>query len=328
MIGLGNIAFGFNSTSLLTLKRSMNVRPLVMIEIGVQLVAGVIMVIWAWRSPTIWALIAGALSANVIRAVWSHLLDRGTRDRFAWKPDVVRELLRFGRWIWISSILAFLASQCDRLILGKMITWQMLGIYSVAAALAEVPRSLTMALNSDVIYPAYARSIHLGRAELRDRIIRHRWRLLVVMAVGIAALTVVGDAIIRLLYDKRYAEGTWMLPLLALGIWPSALANTIDSSLTAIGKPRYAAFASLYKVLFTVIGIPLGFRMMGDMGAVLVVAMNDLPYYGQMLYGLRQESLSTWTQDLRATLLLLAMLALALTVRSGLGFGTPFRNPF
>ena len=118
-----------------------------------------------------------------------------------------------------------------------------------------------------------------------------------------------------------------MLPMLALGIWPSALANTIDSSLTAIGQPRYAATASFYKIVFTAIGIPLGFRLLGEAGAVLVVAMNDLPYYGQIAYGLRREGLSTWAQDVKATVLLLAILAVALMVRSGLGFGVPFRSP-
>jgi len=328
MIGLGNVGFGFNSSSLMRLKREMQVRPLVTIEVGTQFLSGLVMVVWAWMSPSVWALIAGTLISNVIRLTWSHLLNGQTSDRLVWKPDVVSELLVFGRWIWIASILGFLASQIDRLILGKLMTWQMLGIYGLAAAIAEIPRNLTMSLNSDVIFPVYSRSTHLGREELRARIIRHRWRLLVVMALAIASLTVVGDAVIRVLYDKRYAAGAWMLPILALGIWPSALASTIDSSLTAIGKPRYAAGGNLSKILFTAIGIPLAFRIMGEAGAVLVVAMNDLPYYGQIAYGLRREGLSTWAQDLKATVLLLAIMALALMARSGLGFGTPLREPF
>ena len=286
------------------------------------------MVIWAWLSPTIWALVAGTLSATIIRLVWSHMLNRGVSDQLAWDSDVISELLRFGRWIWIAGILAFPAAQIDRLILGKIVTWQMLGIYSVAAAIAEVPRSLSMALNGDVIYPAYAKSAHLERAELRARIVRHRGPLLLVLALGIAALTICGDGVMRLLYDRRYAAGEWILPMLALGIWPSALANTIDSSLTAIGQPRYAATANFFKMVFTVIGIPVGYQLMGVAGAVLIVAMNDLPYYGQIAYGLRREGLSSWAQDLKATAFLLALIGLALAARYSLGFGIPFRGAF
>ena len=188
VIGLSNIASGFNSTRLLTLRRTMRVRQQVIVDVGTQILSGCVMILWAWLSPTIWALIAGALASAITRLAWSHWLLPGRSDRLAWEPVAVQELLRFGRWIWLSSILTFFASQIDRLILGKLLTWQMLGIYGLAAALAEVPRSLTMALNSDVIYPAYARSADLPRAELRARILRHRWPLLVVIAVAVAAL--------------------------------------------------------------------------------------------------------------------------------------------
>jgi O-antigen/teichoic acid export membrane protein len=328
VIGLANLASGFNSTSLLTLRRNMRIRQLVTVEIGTQILSGAVMIVWARLSPTYWALVAGAVAAAAIRMAWSHWLLSERHDRLMWERRAVHELLHFGRWVWISSILLFLAAQIDRLILGKLVSWQTLGIYGLAAAIAEVPRTLVGALNNDVIYPSFAKSVVLPRAELRARIVRHRWPLLVVMAVGIAALAVIGDGVMRFLYDKRYASGAWMLPVLALGIWPSALAGTVDSSLFAIGQPRYAASANLLKTLFTAIGLPIGFLLMGTAGAVLVVAMNDLPYYGRIAHGLWREGLSTWQQDLKATLLLAAILALGLLIRSALNLGTPLDGRF
>jgi O-antigen/teichoic acid export membrane protein len=328
VVGLINLVAGFNSTTLLTLKRNMDVRRSVTIEIGTQLLSGIVMMVWAWLSPSVWALASGALSASLIRMAWSHLLASGNADRMAWDRGIVRRLLQFGRWIWVSSILTFLALQIDRLILAKMLTWQLLGIYGLASAIAEVPRGLTLAINSNVIFPAYSKCAALPRPEFRARILRHRGSLLAVLALAIAFLTVFGDLIMRLLYDRRYAAGAWMLPVLALGIWPSALANTIDSSLVAIGQPRRVASANLMKILFTALGIPLAFRLMGITGAVLVVALNDLPYYGQIAYGLQREDLSSWAQDLRATALLAAIVALALLTRSALGYGNPLSSLF
>jgi O-antigen/teichoic acid export membrane protein len=327
IVGLGDIAGGFNSTSLLTFKRTMQVRQLVLVDIGSQILSGGVMILWAWLSPTIWALIAGALASALIRLVWSHFLLPGRTDRLAWDTAAVHELLHFGRWIWVASILTFLAMQVDRLILGKLVTWQMLGIYGLASAIAEVPRSLTMAINSNVIYPAYSKSAALPRAELRAKILRHRWPLLMVIALAVAFLVVAGDRVMLLLYDKRYAAGAWMLPVLALGIWPSALSNSIDSALFAIGHPRYNAAANFLKVLFTAIGIPLGFHVAGVAGAVVVVALNDVPYYGQISYGLWRQGLGSWAQDLKATALLTAIIALAILARSALGFGIPFHAP-
>jgi hypothetical protein len=45
---------------------------------------------------------------------------------------------------------------------------------------------------------------------------------------------------VLLLYDNRYQAAAWMLPILALGIWPRLLCATIDSSLIALGKMQYS----------------------------------------------------------------------------------------
>ena len=157
VIGLANLASGFNSTCLLTLRRNMQIRQLVTVEIGTQILSGAVMIVWARVNPTYWALVAGAVSSATIRMAWSHFLMSGRRNRLMWERQAMRELLRFGRWVWVSSILTFLAAQIDRLILGKLVSWQTLGIYGLAAAIAEMRRSLVNALNNDVIYPSNAR---------------------------------------------------------------------------------------------------------------------------------------------------------------------------
>jgi O-antigen/teichoic acid export membrane protein len=328
VIGLSSIVAGFTSTSLLTLQRRISVKRIVRVEVGTQALSGAVMIAWAWFDPGIWALLAGTLASAVIRLVWSHTLIPERRDRLAWEPAALREVFKFGRWIWLASVLTFLASQIDRLILGKLLALQMLGIYSIALAISDAPRGLTLSINNNVIYPAYSKAAGMPRAQLREKILRHRWPLLVIMACVVTSLAVSGDIIIRLFYDKRYAAGAWMLQLLALGVWPSALSYTIDSSLFAIGQPRYAPYGNLSKLLFTAVGIPLGFRLFGVAGAVIAVALNDLPYYVPIAYGLWREGLNSFAQDTKATALLLAMLTVALMIRSALGFGSPIHGLF
>lgn len=328
LIGLSSIISGFNSTSLFRFLRHMEVSKLMVMELGTQIISGLVMIVWAWLVPSVWALISGTLTPAIIRMVWSHALARENATRVVWQRSALRELFRFGRWIWIASVLTFLASQTDRLILGKLLTLQMLGVYSVALAISEFPRGLATTINNNVIYPAYSKSANLPRADLRAKILRHRWSLLMAMACMVAALTAGGDVIIRSLYDERYAAGAWMLPVLALGLWPSAVAHTIDSSLFAIGQPSYAASGNLLKVVFTAGGIPLGFSLWGVAGAVIVVALNDVPYYIQIAYGLYRHGLNSLGQDVKCTVFLLAMLALALVARWMLGWGVPVQGMF
>ncbi len=120
-----------------------------------------------------------------------------------------------------------------------------------------------------------------------------------------------------------------MLPLLAVGFWPSILTQTIDQALFAIGKTRYPAYGCFLKFLYMVIGLPLGFYLMGGskghglLGAIVIIALNDIPFYGAIAYGLWREGLSSAMQDIKATLLFVMLLAVMLIGRMMMGLGLP-----
>ena len=326
VVGLGSFVSGFNSTSLLTLQRHLEVRRLVTLEMVVQILAGTVMIVWAWLAPGVWALAGGLLAQALIRLAGSYFINDGPAPRFEWDSAAAAAIFAFGKWIWVATVLMFLASQIDRLILGKLLTLQMLGIYGIAAAIAEMPRSLVYAISANVLFPVYAKSSSQPRDVLRRHILSQRRSLLGVMAGLTVVLAAVGDQLIRVLYDQRYAAGAWMLPMLALGVWPSALALSMEPALSAIGQPRYSAFGNFWKSLFTALGIPLAFAGFGIAGAVVMVALNDLPYYAQIAYGLWRERLSVFGQDAKMTLLLCAILILMMLARQSLGWGLPFQR--
>ena len=112
-----------------------------------------------------------------------------------------------------------------------------------------------------------------------------------------------------------------MLPILALGLWPLLLCASIDKVLYAIGNPKFVAFGNFLKVLYMVTLLPLGFNLMGTLGAVIVVAFNDLPLYVSVLYGLWREKLMCLQQDILATLLLIGLISVSSSARYLMGFG-------
>jgi O-antigen/teichoic acid export membrane protein len=143
------------------------------------------------------------------------------------------------------------------------------------------------------------------------------------LALGLAVLVSFGDLLILLLYDKRYDQAAWMLPLLAIGIWPNMLSQTSEQALFAIGKPSYAAIGNFFRFLFNIIGIPLGFEYFGILGAIIIVAMNDVPFYFAIAFGVSREGLSSISQDVKSTLMFSGILGILLYGRWLLGFGLP-----
>ena len=131
----------------------------------------------------------------------------------------------------------FAAEQADRLVLAKILSFQMLGVYTVAYTLASIPREIIKHLSHRVIFPAISLQSELPRTSLRSKIIRQRRIILLGFGIILAALITVGDLIVATLYDRRYAEAIWMMPILCSGIWFSLLFYTINPALLAIGKP-------------------------------------------------------------------------------------------
>lgn len=323
IVGFNIIILGFTSTSLASLSRHMEVGKLTMFEIITQIISLAVMVIWSWFHPTIWALVAGNLVSAVSKMILSHRLNSGQPNRFAWNKEVIKEISTFGRWIMITTAMTFLASQGDRLILGKLLSLEMLGVYTIAFTVSEIPRQIVLKIGSSIIFPIISRQANIPRQQLRIKITKQRWRLLLLLALIVAAIVSGGDLLISKLYDERYLAATWMLPILGIGIWPIVLSETLGRSLSSIGKPQYAAWGSFYRFLFIVICLPLGFKQLGILGAVIVVALNDIPTYLSVSYGLWREKLLCLRQDLLATAVFLGLIILMLFGRSILGINLP-----
>jgi O-antigen/teichoic acid export membrane protein len=326
IVALASIFQGFESTGLATLNRKMAIGKLTIFEFQIQIVSLTVMIVLAWFNRSIWAIVGGILVGGFVKMLWSHRLFSDHSDRFAWDKESLKELISFGRWIFISTAMTFLAMQADRLILGKLFSFEMLGIYTIAFTFADIPKQILARLSAQVIFPVFSQQKDIPRPILRAKILKKRWIILVGLALGLTFLISFGDLIVYILYDQRYNPAGWILPILALGIWPLVLSGTIEQALYAFGKPIYSAFGYFLKFVYMLIALPLGFSLMGVLGSVIVVALNDIPFYVPVSYGLWREKLTVVYQDIQATILLFVLMAFVLTVRYVLGFGLPIEG--
>jgi O-antigen/teichoic acid export membrane protein len=321
ILGLTTIFDGLMSTAIASLTRKLDLGKITRFEFIAQLISTVIMLVWAYISPTIWALVGSALVSGSLKMIWSHCL--GYTNRLAWDKSALKDLIHFGRWIFLSTVMTFLASQADRLILGGLFPLELLGIYTIAFTLSDLPLSVIQAVGSNVLLPVISQQSHLPRPELRRKILEKRNVVLLGTAVGLTGLICFGDVLILNLYDARYTQAAWMLPILALGNWPRMLPMTTAPALIAIGEPLYGAVGNCLKFVYMLVALPLGFLALGPLGAVIAIALNDIPFYLAISYGLWKEGFSGLLQDLKSTGFLLVCVAMTLAIRYQMGLGLP-----
>ncbi len=165
--GLGPLLNGFNSTKTFSLNRHLNLGRITVLTLIYQLigVAAQIAIAWKWRTP--WAIVLGGLISNAFWLFATHALLPGLRNRFCWDKAVARELMKFGRWIMVSTLITYTAMQIDRPMLGKIMPEAWLGLYVVALNLVRLPSEIIGRLASVTLFPALSRAAETKPEDLR-----------------------------------------------------------------------------------------------------------------------------------------------------------------
>lgn len=301
LAGATALISGFNSTKLFSASRNLHLRHLAVVEIGTALGSLAAMALWAWFDPSVWALVAGGVVSATLRMTLSHLALPGAGNRFSWDRTAAHSMLRFGRWIFVSTVLTFFVQQSDRLIFGGMIPMAMLGVYSMAVMLASLPTTALGSLAGSVLFPYFSR-VHREGRELRELFDRRREPLLALTGWMLSGLVAGGPLIVRLLYDERWESAGWIVQLLALAGWFGALEITNGSYLLARGESKLVAAAGAGKLAGMLILIPLGHSLAGFPGAVAGYATAELLRYAVSFAAVRSRGVAAGALDLRLTL--------------------------
>jgi O-antigen/teichoic acid export membrane protein len=319
-LGLITVIGSFNSTNLLSMSRHLGVRRLFLLDITAQILGLLVTAGCAVIYPSVWALVIGSSFTTVLRLGLSFYrpLIPGIRNSFRWDRNSVHSLVHFGKWILLSTAFCFFASQADRLILGRLVTFSMLGVYSIAYTVSDIPRAVINAFTQKVGYPFIAKMVQLPIYEFRKIFLWYRFRALLAGAGMICLMVYLGGFLVSKVYDRRYHAASWMVPILALGLWHTLLYATTMPALLTLGKSSYQAIGNAFYCIAIIVTIPVAFHYFGMFGAVVAVAAGDLPMYFVLVVGASRESVSTWRQDLLATGAFLVFLA------TGFGLHTLF----
>jgi O-antigen/teichoic acid export membrane protein len=267
---------GFQSTKLMTANRDLDMKRMTAIELMSQVGGLIVSGLLGWLTRSIWSFVIGALAAAMITTVFSHLSLRGMSNRFTWDKASVRELLGYGRWVLLSSLLFVLAANGDRLLLGAWVDATTLGIYMIALNLATMIEGAGARLFASVAMPALS---ELAREEpKRLSALYFRMRLPFDLAfIGCAGvLFAMGPFLVHLLYDHRYDSAGHMLQLLSFSLIFARYGLT-GSAYLALGEPRYLMWIHAVKVVSIFCLTPVLYSVFGLDGALLAIAFHNAP---------------------------------------------------
>jgi O-antigen/teichoic acid export membrane protein len=293
-LGFSLVIGGFESTAIFLNVRQMRFRPFAVIDIVTKIVTIAVMIGWAIEFRNVWALVAGNLCSGTLRLILSHTAIPGPRMTWHWNKDHFREIVHFGKWITVSSIASFFASQCDIVILGMLLSGSALGVYSIAKTLIGAAHGFVERINSSLALSVLGEVLRESPSELKRKYYRFRLPIDALSALGGGMIFATGPQIVGALYDPRYSQAGAMLQLLAiaLAIYPLQL---IRSAFTAIGQTYVVAAVSVIEATSLVSFLILGYLAFGMLGAVAGIAISDIvPSLAFLVLAYRQRWFSFW----------------------------------
>jgi O-antigen/teichoic acid export membrane protein len=323
---------GFNCTSMHTLGRRLMRGRLVLLDVAVTLAATAVPIACiaavypnevmevlrgqrqrlAYDQALAWALVGGNVAAALLRTSCTHLLLPGFRNRWCWDPDSLRELLSFGKWVFLSTMCTFFAFQSDRLLVPKLLDFQTLGVYGIALSLVNVATSLMSVFAAQLVFPLYSRLQQAGR-EIRGEFAGVHRRAAAFAAVMVTGLLACGPTAVRAVYPPDFHAAGWMVVFLAVGAWFQMLEATAGAALLARGKAGAITISNGTKFLGLLLFVPTGFWLgnqlstplrLGEFawhgrlsGMLLGFVASDVARYFMVIFIARCHGMSAWRYD-------------------------------
>jgi O-antigen/teichoic acid export membrane protein len=318
---LGMIIGAFEPTWTALASRDLQQARLVKIELTCQVIGVIAMVSMALYTRSIWALVLGSLCSGITRSIIVHFIIKEKRNHFEIDKTYMSEIFNFGKWIFLSSIIGFLAMNGDKLLLGGLISTKDLGIYNIAAFMIGAVATIVSRLLGGVAYPALSETVRDRPYDLHR--IYYRFRLPFDAGIMFLAglLFISGQTIIRILYDSRYEDAGWMLNVLALSL-VALRYNLADQSYLALGKPKMMTMLTLTRTIALFVLLPIAYNQFGLHGAIWAIVISYFSSFPMAIYYKNKHQLL----DIKKELITLPMIFAG--IACGLIFNTLMQAMF
>lgn len=307
------IVGGFVPTRIDSAARHLQLGRLTVIELGNQLIGVLITVAAALILQSVWALVWGNVLGAIAQLLMFNLFLPGHRNRFRMEPEARAEVMKFGKWIFFSTICGFLLFQGDRIILGRVLTLHQLGIYNIGLFLATVPVMLGNAIAGRLFIPMYRQHPPGESAENARILARTRAGLTALLLFSAIVLAWVGPPLVALLYDPRYVAAGGILVAIACIQLLQVIPISYDYSALAAGDSRgFFVMQSMRAAIYFTL-VAAGAYFYGLPGLLIGQAVSQVFCYPVTVWLARRHQCWDPRHDAVAALIAVIAAAAALT---------------
>ena len=223
------------NTKLILFQKKLQFKTLFLIDIGRILIDFFASVTFAIYLKNAMALALGYLFGTITYTLLSFTTKIGTPS-FKFEYKTAMKMFKFGKWVWLASLLVFIITNGDDAFVGKFLGITALGLYQMAYKISTLVISDVTYVISKVSFPFYS----LFQSNIK-KLMKSYIHILKITSFIVTPLSlgifVVADKLTLVFLGEKWAGMIHALRILALAGLIRAIIATAGSLFYSMGKP-------------------------------------------------------------------------------------------
>jgi O-antigen/teichoic acid export membrane protein len=312
---LGVVFRGIMSPRAFVSLKVMDYKRWTLLQYGTSIAASVATVVLAIFVRSVWALAIGFAFEYVLLFLASYILFP-FRPRIAIEKHSAQQLFEFSRGVFGLSFLNLIYVRADIFVLGRLVSPEQLGIYTLAVYLAQAPATFALSYQAQILMPVFSQL--QTEHERTNSILARGASLLAFFLIPVLIFVALsGRTLLALLYGARYASGFWPFLIAAIIAFINIANAQLTTAFYAAGRPQLHRLCLCVMALLIILLIYPAAHYLGAAGAQLAALLAMIAGYGiqlrqaRSLNGFRLGGSRTFRLRLAGALLVLAIAAIA-----------------
>lgn len=255
------------------LTKALAFKDLVKVTVSGTVISSLIAVVLAFSGFGVWSLVVKYLIASLV-LFFSYWMRVNWRPKRVFEAALLKELAGYSTYTQINSIFFFFRSNIDYLVIGKLMSAHVLGIYTLAFTLTEVLRAQLYSILNKVFFPVYSK-LQDNPEQIRHYYLKTmRYTAMLTFPVSVFFIGL-AEPFISVFFGARWLEAALPLRVLGIASMIFAISGTPAEVLKGIGKPKVSFYLNLCNTFLVALPlIYLGLKYLGITGVAFAVCIH------------------------------------------------------
>lgn len=279
MLSIGTVINAFQSIGIATATRTMQLGRLAILDFVAHAIGIVAMIVWAYFSRDVWALVGGSIIAALFRLFLGYRLLPSNGSRIYFEREAAGQIFHFGKWIFLATAMTYFGGQGLRLIQGSLVSMSVLGMIAIAGSIAMPARVIIDKIVGGVLFPALAEINRKNPDRFVQRVRQTRMRVLLAISPFFLLCIGFGQHIIFFLYDSRYHKAGIYFVILSTATAVRMLRILFAETMFVKDDSYGHAFVMFFNSGMHIFGVVFGYIYGGIIGMLWGGVIAELLIY-------------------------------------------------